>query len=115
MAGLPSQRIYLRYPIQYPLIFGGESGVGEGHLINLSFHGCSVLCDRAPDVGGKVRLGVFLPDHTQALSIDGGTIRWAEDSQFGVEFQFLSIRSRQLLNRILRQALILDYRRTSAH
>lgn len=115
MVDLPYQRIYPRYLMQYPLIFGGAAGVGEGHLTNLSFNGCSVLCDRTLDVGMKVCLGVFLPDHPQALAIDGGTIKWAEDGQFGVEFQFLSLRSRQLLNRILRQALILDYGRTSTH
>lgn len=105
-ANKPYQRMYLRYPLQYPLIFGGRAGVGEGHLSNISFNGCSVMCDRALDVGTTVRLGVILPDHTHALSIDGGTIIWADDSEFGVEFQFLSLRARQLLNQILRKALI---------
>jgi hypothetical protein len=43
---------------------------------------------------------------TQALSIEGGRIKWVEDGQFGVEFQHLPLAARQRLNRTLRQALI---------
>ena len=106
MADLPYQRIYLRYPMQYPLIFGWASRVGEGCLTNLSFNGCSVLCDHTPLVGAEVRVSVLLPDQRQALSIEGGRIKWAEDGQFGVEFQHLPLEARQRLNRTLRHALI---------
>ncbi|MDX2253105.1 MAG: PilZ domain-containing protein [Nitrospira sp.] len=106
MADLPYQRIYLRYPMQYPLIFGWASRVGEGCLTNLSFNGCSVLCDHTPLVGAEVRVSVLLPDQRQALPIEGGRIKWAEDGQFGVEFQHLPLEARQRLNRTLRHALI---------
>jgi hypothetical protein len=106
MAELPYQRMYLRYPMPYPLIFGWASCVGEGYLTNISFNGCSVLCDHTPPAGAEVRVSVLLPDQTQALSIEGGRIKWAEDGQFGVEFQHLPLEARQRLNRTLRHALI---------
>lgn len=106
MTDLPYQRIYLRYPMQYPLIFGWPSRVGEGYLTNLSFNGCSVLCDHTPLVGAEVRVSVLLPDQRQALSIEGGRIKWAEDGRFGVEFQHLPLEARQRLNRTLRHALL---------
>jgi hypothetical protein len=106
MGDLPYQRIYLRYPMQYPLIVGWPFCVGEGCLTNLSFNGCSVLCDHTPLVGAEVRVSVLLPDQRQALSIEGGRIKWAGDGQFGMEFQHLPPEARQRLNRTLRHALI---------
>ena len=94
MTDRPYQRIYLRYPMQYPLIFGWESCVGEGLLTNLSFNGCSVLCDRAALVGTKIRVSVLLPDQTRALLIKGATVKWAESRQFGVEFGQLPLAAR---------------------
>jgi len=99
-------RTYPRYPMQYPIIFGCASGVGEGFLTNLSFSGCTVLCDRTLLVGVEVRVSVLLPDRTQALSIEGGTIKWVDGCHFGLHFQHLTISSRQRLNRTLREALI---------
>ncbi len=106
MASRSYHRIYPRYPMQYPIIFGWASGVGEGHVTNLSFSGCTVQYDRSPLVGAEVRVSLLLPDRTQALSIEGGTITWVEGCQFGVEFQRLALDARQRLNRILREALI---------
>jgi hypothetical protein len=99
-------RTYPRYPMQYPIIFEWVTCVGEGLLTNLSFSGCSVLCDHTPLVGAEVRVGILLPDQTQALSIQGGTIKWVDDRRFGVEFRPLPLDARQRLNRTLRNALI---------
>lgn len=99
-------RTYPRYPTQYPIIFGWASGVGEGLVTNLSFSGCTVQCGRTPLVGAEVRVSVLLPDRTQALSIENGTIKWVEGCQFGVEFQRLALDARQQLNHTLRKALI---------
>lgn len=99
-------RIYPRYPTLYPTIFGWASGVGEGLVTNLSFSGCTVRCGRRPLVGAEVRVSIFFPDRTQALSIEGGTIKWVDGSQFGVEFQRLALDCRQRLNHTLRKALI---------
>lgn len=106
MAVQSHRRSYLRYPMHYPVIFGWESCVGEGHLTTLSFNGCSVLSDRAPLVGTAVRVSLLLPDHAKALSIEGGIIKWAKGLRFGLEFQPLPLDARQRLNRTLRQALI---------
>lgn len=114
MADLAYQRTYLRYPMQYPLIFGWPFCVGEGYLINLSFNGCSVLCDHTPLVGAEVRVSVLLPDQRQALSIEGGRIKWAEEGQCGMEFRHLPLEARQRLNCTLRHALI-QYLSTHSH
>lgn len=106
MAHQSYYRTYPRYPMEYPIIFGWVSYVGEGLLSYLSFNGCSVLCDHTALVDEEVRVGILLPDQTQALSIQGGTIKWVNGRQFGVEFRPLPPDTRQRLNRTLRNALI---------
>lgn len=106
MASLSSSRIYPRYPLHYPVIFGGVPFVGEGVLTNLSFSGCSVLCDREVSCGSHVRVSILLPDQTQALAIELGMIKWVMGHQFGVEFLRLQQETRQRLNSRLRMELI---------
>lgn len=106
MASLSYRRIYPRYPLHYPIMFGGAPFIGEGILTNLSFRGCSVLCDREVLCGRDVRVSILLPDQVQALTIECGTIKWVDGHQFGVEFLRLPDETRQRLNRRLRSELI---------
>ena len=39
-------RTYHRFPLHFPVIFGGAPFVAEGILTNLSLMGCSVMSDR---------------------------------------------------------------------
>ena len=106
MASLPYARTYHRFPLFYPVIFGGAPFVGEGVLTNLSLMGCSVLCDQEVLCGSDLRVSVLLPNQTRALSIDLGTIKWVRGHQFGVEFLRLPLEARQRLNSTLQVELI---------
>lgn len=99
-------RTYHRFPLFYPVIFGGAPFVGEGILTNLSLMGCSVICDREVLCGSEVRVSVLLPNQTPALSIALGMVRWVQGHQFGVEFLLLPLETRQRLNSTLRIELI---------
>ena len=106
MAPPQYSRTYHRFPLHYPVVFGGAPFVGEGILTNLSMMGCSVLCDREVLCGSDVRVSVLLPDQTAALSIELGTIKWVQGDQFGVEFLRLPIEARQRLDSTLRSELL---------
>jgi hypothetical protein len=106
MAPLHYSRTYHRFPLFYPVIFGGAPFVGEGILTNLSLKGCSVMCDREVLCGSDVRVSVLLPNQTPTLSIDLGTIKWVQGHQFGVEFLRLPFETRQRLNGTLQIELI---------
>jgi hypothetical protein len=106
MASPRYSRTYHRFPLFYPVIFGGAPFIGEGILANLSLTGCSIMCDREVLCGSDVRVCVLLPNQTPALSIDLGTIKWVQGNQFGVEFLRLPLEARQRLNRTLRIELI---------
>ncbi len=102
----PYSRTYHRFPLFYPVIFGGAPFVGEGRLTNLSLMGCSVMCDREVLCGSDVRVSVLLPNQRPALSIDLGTIKWVQGFEFGVEFLRLPLEARQRLDSTLRIELI---------
>ena len=106
MAPRPYSRAYHRFPLFYPVIFGGAPFVGEGILTNLSLMGCSVMSDREVLCGSEVRVSVLLPNQMPALSIDLGTIKWVQGHEFGVEFLRLPLEARQRLNSMLRTELI---------
>lgn len=106
MADRQYSRTYHRFPLFYPVVFGGAPFVGEGILANLSLTGCSVMCDREVLRGSHVRVSVLLPNQTPALSIDLGTIKWVQGCQFGVEFLRLPLEARQRLDNTLRIELI---------
>ena len=99
-------RTYHRFPLHYPVVFGGAPFVGEGILTNLSMMGCSVLCDREVLCGSDVRVSVLLPNQIPALSIDLGMVKWVQGEQFGLEFLRLPFEARQRLNITLRVELI---------
>ncbi len=99
-------RTYYRFPLRYPVIFGGAPFVGEGTLTNLSLKGCSVTCDREVLCGSEVRVSMLLNHEPPALPVELGTIKWVKGNQFGVEFQRLPVEAQQRLNRVLRLELI---------
>jgi len=106
MAPRPYSRAYHRFPLFYPVIFGGAPFVGEGILSNLSLMGCSVMSDREVLCGSEVRVSVLFPNQMPTLSIDLGTIKWVQGHEFGVEFLRLPLETRQRLNSTLRIELI---------
>jgi hypothetical protein len=99
-------RTYHRFPLFYPVIFGGAPFVGEGILTNLSLMGCSIMSDREVLCGSDVRMSLLLPSQKPALSIELGTIKWVQGHEFGVEFLRLPLDARERLNSTLRMELI---------
>jgi hypothetical protein len=106
MAPRPYSRTYHRFPLFYPVIFGGAPFVGEGILSNLSLMGCSVMSDREVLCGSDVRVSVLLPNQRPALSIELGKVKWVQGYEFGVEFLRLPFEARQHLNSTLRIELM---------
>lgn len=101
----PDARAYHRYPVIYPVIFGGAPFVGEGTVADLSLTGCSIVCDQAVLADSYVKLSVILPDPTMSLFIELGKIRWVREQTFGVEFIRLPTITRDRLDRVVWEQL----------
>jgi hypothetical protein len=101
----PDSRAYHRYPVIYPVIFGGAPFVGEGTVSDLSLTGCSIVCDQAVLANSYVKLSVILPDPTMSLFVELGKIRWVREQTFGVEFIRLPTITRDRLDRVVWEQL----------
>ena len=101
----PDSRAYHRYPVIYPVIFGGAPFVGEGTVSDLSLTGCSIVSDQTVLTDSYVKLSVILPDPTMSLFIELGKIRWVREQTFGVEFIRLPTITRDRLDRVVWEQL----------
>lgn len=102
-----------RFPVTFPVIFGGAPFVGEGALIDLSASGCAISCDRTLLAGSYVRLNVLLPGQSPSLAIDLGKIRWVRGHVFGVEFIRLPTIARQRLDQAIWRRFLHSLHRTA--
>ena len=85
MATSPTSRSHSRVPISCFLHYLGEGLVGTGTVRDLSVKGWRIDGDKPVTVGMKLALRVFLPDQPKAIDIEGATVQWANDRQFGLE------------------------------
>jgi len=75
-----------RHSVLCPIAFSGDRIGGEGTVVNLSGHGCSVGSEKSTRDGTYLTLYVSLPDQASAMKVDLAVIRWAEKLAFGLEF-----------------------------
>ena len=72
MASSHYSRTYHRFPLRYPVIYGGAPFVGEGILNNLSLMGCSILSDREVLCGKLSSLLFLCPSAEEAPAAAAG-------------------------------------------
>ena len=77
-----SERVFTEFPV----IFAGDSFVGEGTIHNVSVPGCEILSNRDVELGTYLEMKVLIPDNGPSLSVDLAKIRWRKGRRFGVEF-----------------------------
>ena len=79
-----------RYPVDCPVRFTHEGGVtGEGELINLSIKGCALRSHVSMEEGMLLALQIQPAGSAAPVHIDMARVRWVNDDECGIEFQFL--------------------------
>lgn len=71
---------------EFPVIFAGDSFVGEGTVHNVSVPGCAVVSNRRVEPGAYLEMKVLMPDDGPSLCVELAKIRWRKGRRFGVEF-----------------------------
>ena len=71
---------------EFPVIFAGESFVGEGTVSNVSVPGCEIVSNKMVEPGTYLEMNVLLPDNGPSLRVELAKIRWCNGRTFGVEF-----------------------------
>ncbi|MGD9727142.1 MAG: PilZ domain-containing protein [Nitrospiraceae bacterium] len=97
------QRSSDRLRLVCPIMYSGMPAIGEGLVLNLSPHGCTVETVRSVLNGCHMRLRLFLSDSHSSLHIELAAVRWVRDSYFGVEFIRISDQDRSRLDQFLRE------------
>ena len=81
-----SKRIHSRVPVNRRVEFQHAQGQGEGMLLDLSLRGCRIKGVALGSCGMRLRLQLWLPDESQPVKVELGTVQWIQDDQFGVSF-----------------------------
>ena len=71
---------------EFPVIFAGDSFVGEGTVHNVSVPGCAVVSNRRVEPGAYLEMKVLMPDNGPSLCVELAKICWRKGRRFGVEF-----------------------------
>lgn len=70
----------------FPVIFAGDSHVGEGTVVNVSVPGCEIYSKKPVKTGNFIQMKVLVPGNGSPLSVGLGKVRWRRGCRFGVEF-----------------------------
>ena len=75
-----------RVQTEFPVIFAGDSYVGEGTVLNVSVPGCEIYSKKLVPPGAYLEMKVLVPDSGVSLCVGLAKVRWSEGHRFGVEF-----------------------------
>jgi hypothetical protein len=75
-----------RVKVDCSVRFAGESGVGEGRILDLSLPGCLLESPGKFSPGEYVQLRLFLPDLQAPLQVFLAAVRWVQGVRVGLEF-----------------------------
>jgi len=87
--------------VQYPIVFLGDQGVGEGKLINLSMGGASIESRAAVRRGAVLTLRVHPPSSPEPIAVDQAEVTWTAGDDFGVQFLSLGTREQARLGQLV--------------
>jgi hypothetical protein len=71
---------------EFPVIFAGDSFVGEGIVHNVSVPGCEIVSSKVVEPGTYLEMKVLMPGEEPSLCVELAKIRWRKGRRFGVEF-----------------------------
>lgn len=92
-----------RVATEFPVIFAGDSFVGEGTVHNVSVPGCAIVSNRAVEPGTYLEMKVLMPDSGPSLCVELAKIRWRKGRCFGVEFIRMPGADQVRLGRLIRR------------
>ncbi|HKE61676.1 MAG TPA: PilZ domain-containing protein [Nitrospira sp.] len=80
------ERKHVRFAIQRPVTFQGDTLSGNGTILNISREGCAITSEIAAGTESYVQLKMQLQEKEEPIQVDLAAIRWSSAAKFGVEF-----------------------------
>ncbi len=85
-----SKRMHARVSVGWKVEFRHAQGKGEGMLLDLNLRGCRIQGVYTGSTGTRLRLQLWLPDHSQPVQVEMAAVQWIKNNQLGVSFLNLS-------------------------
>ena len=92
-----------RASTEFPVIFAGDSYVGEGIVLNVSVPGCEISSKKPVEPGAYLEMKVLVPDNGSSLWVGLAKVRWCSGHRFGVEFIRMPGEDQVRLGRLVKQ------------
>ena len=93
-------RALLRVRIEFQGSLLEDHIQGEGHSTDINVGGCSVESDQRVSPGSYLTLRIHLPGGAGPVNVGLARVRWASDSEFGVEFIHIADQDQQRLGHV---------------
>lgn len=97
-----SKRRQARVNVRRKVEFQHAQGKSEGMLLDLSLKGCRIQGVYTGSSGTRLRLQLWLPDHSQPVKVDLAAVQWIKKNQFGVNFLTMSPDAQARLAQVFR-------------
>ena len=97
-----SKRMHARVSVRRKVEFQHAQGKGEGMLLDLSLKGCRIRGVYPSSSGTRLRLQLWLPDHSQPVQVEIAAVQWIKNNQFGVSFLKLAPDAQARLAQVFR-------------
>ena len=80
------ERKHVRFAVQRPVVFQGDTLSGNGTILNISRDGCAITSETVAGTEAYLQLTMRLLDKEEPIRVDLAAIRWSVGAKFGVEF-----------------------------
>lgn len=97
-----------RVRTRFPVVFAGETYVGEGTVLNVSVPGCEVHSRKRVEPGSYLEMRMLIPDAAAPLRVGLAKIRWCDGRRFGVEFIQMQGEDQVRLGRLVKKQTPLE-------
>jgi PilZ domain len=80
------KRKHLRFAVQRPVTFQGDTFSGKGTILNISREGCAISSETIANPESYLQLKMQLLEKEEPIQVDLAAVRWSSGVKFGVEF-----------------------------
>lgn len=98
-------RHHSRFPVSWPVLYGNDTFLAEGTVLDLTALGWRVAGSMPVAPGMQVTLQVFVPERPTPLRVIRATVLWTKDHEFAIEAHEMKLSDQTWVAEFLRQKL----------
>jgi hypothetical protein len=122
MNRISPMRRHSRFPVRWPLLYGGDEFIAEGTVLDVAHIGWRIAGPMPVSPGMRLKLHLRVPERAQPITVERAAVLWVSECEFAIDVQEMEPADRAWLTKFLNEKLSLawqssptDLRRSSAH